>query len=77
MKAPNPALIDQLPDAYRNGVYRESQASAVASSSSSQPGSSRYRDEEPPAYEESPLLADIQDKNKPKPQPEVRRRWYQ
>ncbi|EPE35693.1 hypothetical protein GLAREA_05030 [Glarea lozoyensis ATCC 20868] len=75
MKAPNPDLVDHLPSAYRNGVYREE--SAEASSSSDQPGPSRYRDEELPAYEETPLLADSPDKSKPKPQPEVRRRWYQ
>ncbi|KAG9235360.1 hypothetical protein BJ875DRAFT_483309 [Amylocarpus encephaloides] len=85
MKAPNPALLDKLPSAYRNGVYREEShgsgaGTATASASSSRrPRGVAYREEELPAYEEAPLLSasDASFQSHPKPDAEIRRRWYQ
>jgi hypothetical protein len=76
MKAQNPALDDFIPKSYTIDPER---ANAASSSNNPPRGGSRYRDEDPPAYEETPLIPKIADgrQQSPKPQPEIRRRLCQ
>jgi len=77
MKAQNPALDHYIPSSYAMDPER---ANAASSSSNNPPrAGSRYRDEDPPAYEETPLIPKIADgrQQSAKPQPEIRRRLCQ
>ncbi|KAH8687096.1 hypothetical protein BGZ60DRAFT_70 [Tricladium varicosporioides] len=79
MKARNPDLHDYLPSTYRNGVYREDLEQANGGpSSSSQPGGpvNGYIDN-PPPYEDTPLIPKPLSEETPKLRPQLLRFWYQ